>query len=416
LIALEEKNMKKLLYSVTLILAVFMLPAFAANMFEAMKSSAESGDAAAQYKLAMEYYAGEYFTKDLKKCAEWCEKSAAQGYAKAQMQLGVLYTYGEGVPKDLKKGFEWEEKAALQGYAVAQFGVGGKYIRGEGVPVDSKKALEWLGKAAEQGNIGALNTLAIVYQQGNIAGIPKDLVRAYAYFDVFAKSGGNKEVASASMNGLLKAMTGTQPDEARKMSRDMFDKIENNKKNPNKNSPAPSGLRISVPPPPKNPALVPPPPIIAGQKNEAPAKINAGAYAPTAEAKALKLALMNKNVENLRQLLEKGADLKALDSNGENSLFHLTCGGTGGDNDEKSAVMAAMLVEKGVGVNAKNKFGQTVFMMAAKYGNVPLMKFLVEKGADVNARSDNGSTALGYARKAKREESVNYLVSINAAE
>lgn len=400
--------MKKLLWLAVFISLIMASPAFAENMFEKMKSSAEAGDAVAQYKLAMEYYNGDYFPKDLKKCAEWCEKSAAQGYAGALMQLGVLYTYGEGVPKDLKKAFELEEKAAVQGYDVAQFGLGGKYIRGEGVARDPKKAVEWLEKAAAQGNLGALNGLALAYYEGKTAGIPKDAVRAYAYFELSIKNGDKKEQTAASMNGLLKTMSKTQADEARKMSKDILDKIENNRKNHIKATPAR-----------KVPANVPPPPIVEARGNDNQMKKDIGASVPAGANftwKPFKMALSNKKIEDLKLLLEKGVDLKFTNQNGENCIFQLTAGVIGGDNDEKSAVMAGMLVEKGAEVNVKNKFGQTALMMAAKYGNVPLMKFLVEKGAEVNARSDKGMTALGYAKNAGQEESVKYLVSVNAAE
>lgn len=395
-------TMKKIYLIFALFITVLAVPAFAANMFESMKNAAEGGDAAARYKLAMEYYGGDYFPKDLKKCAEWCEKSALQGYARAQMHMGVLYTYGEGVSKDLKKAFEWEEKAAAQGLDAAQFGLGGKYLRGEGVSVDSKKAVEWLEKAAGQGNLGALNTLALVYSEGKTAGIPKDVVKAYAYFDVYAKNGGNKDAVSASMNDLLKIMSRSQSDEARKISEGVLGKIRNSEKNRKSN--------LSAPPPQLNPNDIAKP-----MKKEKTADVNAAA-GDNSSWKTLKLTLMNKKVDDLKQILEKGADLKFTDQNGENCLFKLTGGVTGGDNDIKSAEMAGMLIEKGVDVNAKNKFGHTVLMLAAKQGNAPLMKLLIEKGADVNARSDNGTTALGYARKARQEESVKYLVSLSAAE
>ncbi|HNY10019.1 MAG TPA: ankyrin repeat domain-containing protein [Candidatus Wallbacteria bacterium] len=132
--------------------------------------------------------------------------------------------------------------------------------------------------------------------------------------------------------------------------------------------------------------------------------------------KPLKAALYNKNIDALKLLIEKGADLKIINKNGENCLFELTGGITGDEMDDKTVEIAKMLVARGVTANIKNNSGETVLMMAARNGSVPFMKFLIENGSDVNARNNNGITAMGYAKKARQQNSIAFLNSVNAVE
>ena len=46
------------------------------------------------------------------------------------------------------------------------------------------------------------------------------------------------------------------------------------------------------------------------------------------------------------------------------------------------------LLDEGADVNAKNGDGLTALMAAAETGNLDVVKFLIEKGADVNAREN----------------------------
>lgn len=49
------------------------------------------------------------------------------------------------------------------------------------------------------------------------------------------------------------------------------------------------------------------------------------------------------------------------------------------------ALVKSML-EKGVDVNARNKYGQTALILAAARGHFDVVKLLLEKGADLRAR------------------------------
>ena len=72
---------------------------------------AESGDAAAQFKLAEHYRALEQPEPMLR----WLRESARRGYPLAQTSLGVLHLNGDGVPLDRAEAYAWFTLAADQG-------------------------------------------------------------------------------------------------------------------------------------------------------------------------------------------------------------------------------------------------------------------------------------------------------------
>ena len=140
--------------------------AMAADMATAdmatLTRQAQSGDAAAQFDLANEYYQQGNHAKAF----EWATKAAGQGLAQAQTNLGVMYEFGDGVHQDYHKAVEWYTKAADQGYAVAQFNLGLMYDKGLGVHQDYHKAVEWYTKAAHQGDEFAQYELGEMYDKG----------------------------------------------------------------------------------------------------------------------------------------------------------------------------------------------------------------------------------------------------------
>ncbi len=74
------------------------------------------------------------------------------------------------------------------------------------------------------------------------------------------------------------------------------------------------------------------------------------------------------------------------------------------------------LVTRGADVNAKGSNGQTVLMDAAHFGNFELVKFLVDRGADVNAKAKDGGTALNIAQNKGDTRIVELLKSHGAKE
>lgn len=67
------------------------------------------------------------------------------------------------------------------------------------------------------------------------------------------------------------------------------------------------------------------------------------------------------------------------------------------------------LLDKGADVNAKDDKGNPALICAAKKGDADTVKALLEKGADVNAKDNKGSTALKVAKLNGDAETIQLL-------
>jgi len=181
---------------------------------------AESGDADAQYGLAVMYRAGIGLAKDAGKSAKWCRKAAEQGHVKAQWNLAVIYKNGKGVEKDLKEAVKWHRKAAEQGYAYAQYELGFVYKNGEGVGKDLKEAVKWYRKAADQGLAVAQDSLRLRYTFGE--GVHEDRVTAYAWCNIAAANG--NALSKKYKGSIVKELTSAQIAQAEALVKEMIRK------------------------------------------------------------------------------------------------------------------------------------------------------------------------------------------------
>ncbi|OQX16593.1 MAG: hypothetical protein BWK73_03210 [Thiothrix lacustris] len=86
----------------------------------ALQAAAESGDAKAQYKLAMLYRNEENPQADIKQSLTWQQRAAEAGHMEAQYGLGLLYANGQYVPADNKQARHWFDQAASQGHVSAR--------------------------------------------------------------------------------------------------------------------------------------------------------------------------------------------------------------------------------------------------------------------------------------------------------
>ena len=174
----------------------------------ALKASAEKGEAEAQYAL------GKHFIKEVeyKEAAKWLQLAADQGHAGGQLGLGQLLEVGQGVAKDEAKAAELFRKSAEQGNAAAQFSLASLYIKGAGVPADVTEAIKWLRRAANQGDSLAQLNLGVRYYDGN--GVPMDLVEAFQWLTL-AKAQGDVD-PTKTVEGLTKKLKPEQLAEAQR--------------------------------------------------------------------------------------------------------------------------------------------------------------------------------------------------------
>ena len=76
-------------------------------------TAAGSGDAEAQYRLAMSYL-GSRSVSDIEEGLRWLRKAAEQGYYEAEEQLALAYDYGRwGLPRDVEQEDFWRQRASM---------------------------------------------------------------------------------------------------------------------------------------------------------------------------------------------------------------------------------------------------------------------------------------------------------------
>jgi membrane protease YdiL (CAAX protease family) len=109
------------------------------------------------------------------------------------------------------------------------------------------------------------------------------------------------------------------------------------------------------------------------------------------------------NAQEVRALLEKGADPNAKDREGVSALMRAAY--------RANLETIWVLTERGADVNARDDEGLTPLMVAALRGNLSGVEALLEKGADVNAQSERGLTPLIWASSNGHIEIVRLLLN-----
>ena len=93
--------------------------------------------------------------------------------------------------------------------------------------------------------------------------------------------------------------------------------------------------------------------------------------------------------EAVDKLIERGADMDAIDHDGWTALhFAATLG---------NQSSCEILLRKGANPNVQNKYGYTPLMTTGKYGQYEIFKLLLESSADTKISNKIGKTVLDYA-------------------
>jgi len=105
----------------------------------------------------------------------------------------------------------------------------------------------------------------------------------------------------------------------------------------------------------------------------------------------LHIAIAARKTKIIELLIEKGADLEALDRD-QRTPLHIAALSGFIEDAKPYTDMAKFLIEKGAEVNARDNSQSTPLHFAAFRGNVHMAELLIQKGADVNAVDKNGMT------------------------
>ena len=133
-----------------------------ASAAERAKTSAEKGDAVAQFRYAEMLRDGRSVAKNVKEAVKWTRKAADAGHAPAQCQMGLFYMNGIGVDRDEDKAVEWLNKAAAQNHTQAQYNLGIHYAKFSDKEA-CRLAVKWLKEAVKGDSADAQYNLAQLY-------------------------------------------------------------------------------------------------------------------------------------------------------------------------------------------------------------------------------------------------------------
>ncbi len=132
---------------------------------------------------------------------------------------------------------------------------------------------------------------------------------------------------------------------------------------------------------------------------------------------ALTIAVKSGSPENVALLLNKGADVKVTDKDGNNLGVYLiqSYRPEAAKGQDPFEAKVKLLQDKGLNLAAAQKDGSTLYHLAVVKNDFTLVKKLAPLNIDVNAKNKDGLTALHKAAMISKDDSIlKYLLSIGA--
>jgi serine/threonine-protein phosphatase 6 regulatory ankyrin repeat subunit B len=109
---------------------------------------------------------------------------------------------------------------------------------------------------------------------------------------------------------------------------------------------------------------------------------------------ALHYAVRGGKLPLIRLLLERGAQVNALDESGSTPLVHLSKTRSKAD----PVPVMELLIASGADIDARDENQTTLLMYFARHGKTEPMRWLLAHGADREARNRSGKTAAELGR------------------
>ncbi|MHC4463040.1 MAG: ankyrin repeat domain-containing protein [Planctomycetota bacterium] len=117
-------------------------------------------------------------------------------------------------------------------------------------------------------------------------------------------------------------------------------------------------------------------------------------------------AIQHGDVNNVRNLIEEGADVNAKDGSGRIPLGYAA--------EKGNMEIVELLFAAGADVNGKGHDGQLPFVWASEMGHLDIAKLLILEGTDVTDMDNGGSTCLIWAAWKGRTELAEMLIDRGA--
>ncbi len=115
------------------------------------------------------------------------------------------------------------------------------------------------------------------------------------------------------------------------------------------------------------------------------------------------------NLKLLKTLVNKGADVKRINNNGENATFMAALGTRGKQNGK---AVFEYLEGLGLAMDLVNKDGKNLLhLVSSRNNNEEVFQYLMDKGLDVNLQDAKGSTPLINASRGNSLEVIQLLAS-----
>lgn len=115
----------------------------------ALRQQADSGDAHAQYVLAIAYEYGRGVPQDATAALSWYTKSAERNHCAAQVVLARKHYTGDDIARDEAQAYRWYERLAKNNVLMGVQALARRYRYGWGVDADRERARYWEDRELE---------------------------------------------------------------------------------------------------------------------------------------------------------------------------------------------------------------------------------------------------------------------------